>query len=46
MDGLEVLRRLREEGDEVPVVINTAHDSVPNVVQAMRLGAIDFVSSP
>jgi CheY-like chemotaxis protein len=46
MDGLEVLRRLREEGNEVPVVIITAHDSVPNVVQAMRLGAIDFVSKP
>jgi DNA-binding response OmpR family regulator len=46
MGGMEVLRRLREAGNHVPVVIVTAHDSVPNVVQAMRLGAIDFVSKP
>jgi DNA-binding response OmpR family regulator len=46
MGGMEVLRRLREAGNAVPVVIVTAHDGVPNVVQAMRLGAIDFVSKP
>ncbi len=44
--GMEVLKRLRDTGNGVPVVIITAHDSVPNVVQAMRLGAIDFVSKP
>jgi DNA-binding response OmpR family regulator len=44
--GMETLRRLREAGNPVPVVIVTAHDSVPNVVQAMKLGAIDFVSKP
>jgi DNA-binding response OmpR family regulator len=44
--GMEMLRHLRERGNPVPVVIVTAHDSVPNVVQAMRLGAIDFVSKP
>jgi DNA-binding response OmpR family regulator len=46
MGGLEVLRRLREAGNAVPVVIVSAHDGAPNVVQAMRLGAIDFVSKP
>jgi DNA-binding response OmpR family regulator len=46
MGGMETLRRLREGGNPVPVVIVTAHDSVPNVVEAMRLGAIDFVSKP
>jgi DNA-binding response OmpR family regulator len=46
LGGMEVLRRLRESGDNVPVVIVSAHDSVPNVVQAMRLGAIDFLSKP
>jgi DNA-binding NtrC family response regulator len=44
--GMETLRRLRERGNAVPVVIVTAHDGVPNVVQAMRLGAIDFISKP
>jgi DNA-binding response OmpR family regulator len=32
MGGMEVLRRLREAGNAVPVVIVTAYDSVPNVV--------------
>jgi DNA-binding response OmpR family regulator len=46
MGGMELLRRLRGEGIEVPVVIVSAHDCVPNVVQAMRLGAIDFLPKP
>jgi DNA-binding NtrC family response regulator len=46
MDGMELLRRLRGAGIDVPVVIISAHDSVPNIVQAMRLGAIDFLSKP
>ncbi|MDR3633117.1 MAG: response regulator [Isosphaeraceae bacterium] len=46
MDGLEVLRRLREGGDDTPVVIVTAHGDVPNAVQAMKLGAIDFLTKP
>jgi DNA-binding NtrC family response regulator len=46
MGGMEFLRRLREAGDNVPVVIVSAHDGAPNVVQAMRLGAIDFLPKP
>ncbi len=46
MGGMEFLRQLREAGIEVPVVIVSAHDGVPNVVQAMRLGAIDFLPKP
>jgi DNA-binding NtrC family response regulator len=46
MDGMEVLRRLRESGNDVPVVIVTAHGSVPNAVAAMKLGAIDFLAKP
>ena len=44
--GMEVLESLREAGNDVPVVIITAHDSVPNAVQAMKLGAIDFLAKP
>jgi DNA-binding NtrC family response regulator len=44
--GMEVLETLRKEGNEVPVVIITAHGSVPNAVQAMKLGAIDFLAKP
>jgi CheY-like chemotaxis protein len=46
VDGLEVLDRLRERGNDTPVVIVSAYDRAPNVVQAMRLGAIDFLSKP
>src|SRR6516162_5425895 len=46
MGGMEVLRRLREEGNDVPVVIVTAHGSIPDAVEAMKLGAIDFLSKP
>src|SRR5206468_1251988 len=46
LDGMEVLRRPRDAGNRVPVAIITAHDGVPNVVQAMRLGAIDFIPKP
>src|SRR5262249_34891991 len=46
MDGMEVLRRLRDANDETPVVIVTAHGDVPHAVQAMKLGAFDFVQKP
>lgn len=46
LDGMAALRRLREAGDDVPVVIVTAHGRVPDAVEAMQLGAIDFVEKP
>jgi DNA-binding response OmpR family regulator len=46
LDGMEVLRRLRDDGDDVPVVIVTAHGSLPDVVATMRLGATDFLPKP
>jgi DNA-binding response OmpR family regulator len=46
MGGIEVLRRLRDTGNDVPVVIITAHGNIPDTVAAMKLGAIDFLSKP
>src|SRR4051794_7463200 len=46
MDGMETLRRMRDSGDDTPVVIVTAHGSVPDAVAAMKLGAVDFLSKP
>jgi DNA-binding response OmpR family regulator len=46
LGGMEVLQRLRDEGFNIPVVIITAYGSVPNAVQALKLGAIDFLSKP
>jgi DNA-binding response OmpR family regulator len=44
--GMGVLERLRAIGNDVPVIIITAHGSIPDAVAAMKLGAIDFISKP
>ena len=44
MSGLEVLRRTL--GRRVPVVVLTGHGTVPDAVEAMRLGAVNFVQKP
>jgi DNA-binding NtrC family response regulator len=46
LDGLGVLSRLREVGNPVPVIVQTAHGGIDNVVSAMRAGAVDFVVKP
>ena len=46
LDGLGVLARLREAGRELPVIVQTAHGGIDNVVSAMRAGAADFVVKP
>jgi len=46
LDGLAVLARLREAGNAVPVIVQTAHGGIDNVVSAMRAGATDFVVKP
>jgi two-component system, response regulator RegA len=44
--GLEVLRELRDAQPEVRVVMLTAYGSIPMAVQAVRLGAVDFLTKP
>jgi DNA-binding NtrC family response regulator len=46
LDGLGVLARLREAGIDTPVIVQTAHGGIDNVVSAMRAGAVDFVVKP
>jgi len=46
LDGLGVLARLRESGIKVPVIVQTAHGGIDNVISAMRAGAVDFVVKP
>src|SRR5258707_10415947 len=46
LDGLGVLARMREAGLSVPVIVQTAHGGIDNVVSAMRAGAADFVVKP
>lgn len=44
--GMDVLRRMRAAGHDVPVVVVTAHGTIPNAVEAMREGAVDFIAKP
>lgn len=44
--GMTVLERLRVAGNDTPVVIVTAYGTVPDAVEAMKLGAIDFLGKP
>ena len=46
MDGLEMLRRLRESGNNVYAIILTAYDSFAYAQTALRLGAVDFLLKP
>ena len=45
-DGLELLSRIKAERPEVPVVMLTAHQDTKLTVQAMRLGALDYLTKP
>jgi DNA-binding NtrC family response regulator len=45
-DGLTILRRIREKRPEVAVIMLTAYGTVPNAVEAMQLGALDFLRKP
>lgn len=46
MNGLKALKELKKRDPSVPVVILTAYGEVPVVVEAMRAGALDFITKP
>jgi DNA-binding NtrC family response regulator len=46
LDGLGVLARMRDVGLNIPVIVQTAHGGIDNVVSVMRAGATDFVVKP
>ncbi|KGI77102.1 sigma-54-dependent transcriptional regulator [Oleiagrimonas soli] len=45
-EGLELLEQLRQHVPEMPVIVMTAWGNVPLAVEAMRLGAADFIEKP
>jgi two-component system response regulator FixJ len=44
--GIELLRRVHETKPDLPVIVITGHGDVPLAVEAMKLGAIDFLEKP
>ena len=46
MDGIELLRSLRSRGVDTPFVLMTAYASVSTAVEAMKLGAFDYIQKP
>jgi len=46
MDGMEVLRKVRSFNKQIKILIITAHGTVENAVEAMKLGAVDFIQKP
>src|SRR5258708_4954279 len=45
-DGIAVLRQVRESDPECPVIVMTAFGTIENAVEAMKLGAFDFIQKP
>ena len=46
IDGIELLKRMKASHSAFPVVIMTGHGDVPLAVEAMKLGAVDFLEKP
>ncbi|HYF50032.1 MAG TPA: sigma-54 dependent transcriptional regulator [Planctomycetota bacterium] len=46
MDGLNCLKQLKEERSELEVIIVTGYGTIPSAVEAMRLGAYDYIAKP
>jgi DNA-binding NtrC family response regulator len=46
MDGMQLLRKLRSLDSTLPVIMITGHGDVPMAVEAMRVGAFDFLEKP
>jgi two-component system alkaline phosphatase synthesis response regulator PhoP len=46
MDGLEICRKLRSEGDQVPIIVLTARDEDVDKILGLELGADDYMTKP
>jgi two-component system response regulator FixJ len=46
IDGIELLKRLKAAHSTFPIVVMTGHGDVPLAVEAMKLGAVDFLEKP
>lgn len=46
MSGLDLVRRMKELGSGLPIVVMTGHGDIPLAVEAMKAGAVDFIEKP
>lgn len=46
MDGFEVLRRVRKARSQIPVLVLSARDAIPEIIRALDLGADDYLTKP
>lgn len=46
VSGIEVCRKMRESGNKVPIILLTALSQISNKVEALRLGADDYITKP
>ncbi len=46
LSGLEVLRRIRSVDEQIPIILLTARDAIPDKVSGLDLGANDYVTKP
>jgi two-component system response regulator FixJ len=46
MSGLDLLKKLKDDRSPLPVILITGHGDIPLAVEAMKLGAIDFIEKP
>ncbi|OSJ34660.1 response regulator FixJ [Bradyrhizobium sp. NDS-1] len=46
LDGIELLKRTKAQNSPFPILIMTGHGDVPLAVEAMKLGAVDFLEKP
>ena len=46
MSGIDLLKKIREAQPEIEVIVITAHGNIENAVEAMRLGAFDYLQKP
>jgi len=46
IDGIETLKRVRQLNPDIQVILLSGHGSVPKSVEAMKIGAVDFLEKP
>ena len=44
--GIDLLRRLKDDGLDIPVIVITGHGDISLAVEAMKIGAVDFLEKP